>query len=126
MVKKSRGEIWVDAVLHELDAPPWEPEYVFDSVRNWRMDVAWPQFKVYLEFDGFGHERFHTFQKDVQKHNAAALQGWRMIRITTMMLNEKQWDGYTAIAMMRDLVSHLKELERDLRAAGPTARPSRA
>jgi hypothetical protein len=110
--KKSRGELWVQHVLEELHAPAWTPEYEFDGKRGWRMDVAWPHLKVYLEFDGFGHERFHSFQKDVEKHNAAAMQGWRMVRITTLMLNETNWDGYTADRVMRDLVAHLKELDR--------------
>jgi very-short-patch-repair endonuclease len=109
---KIDGETWVRSVLREAEAPPWVEQYRFYPSRNWRMDFAWPQHKVYLEFEGYGHERRGKFFPEVEKHNTAALDGWRLVRITTKMLNEKVWGAYNAIDTLTMLIAQLKELER--------------
>lgn len=64
-------------------------EYVFAPPRKWRFDFCWPgsRLKVALEVDGgvFSGGR-HTngagFTADVEKMNAAALDGWCVLRAT--------------------------------------------
>lgn len=62
-------------------------EYRFDSTRRWRFDFAWPALKVAVEcdggtFTGGRHVRGTGFEKDAEKLNAAALQGWTVLRFT--------------------------------------------
>lgn len=67
--------------------PACVPEYRFDEVRKWRFDYAWPDQRVALEVDGGvwtggRHTRGSGFLKDMEKFNAAALAGWRVLRCT--------------------------------------------
>ena len=68
-------------------------EYVFASPRKWAFDFAWPDQKIAVEIDGgtaFGKSRHSYgkgFEEDCRKYNAAALLGWRVLRLTTAMVN---------------------------------------
>ena len=71
--------------LTSLPAP--EREYRFHPSRRWRFDFAWPTKKIALEVEGGiyaggRHTRGSGFQKDAEKYNAAALAGWRVLRVT--------------------------------------------
>ena len=66
-------------------------ELVFAPPRKWRMDFAWPDRKVAVEVDGgtwIGgrHSTGAGLDKDYEKHNAAALLGWTVLRFSTSML----------------------------------------
>lgn len=68
-------------------------EYKFHPHRKWMFDFAWPEYKVALEVEGGvfiqgRHTRGAGFMKDMEKYNAAALLGWRLIRITPSMLEQ--------------------------------------
>ena len=59
------------------------PEYQF-SERKWRFDWAWPGAKLALEIDGAiwtngRHTRGSGRLGDMEKMNAAATMGWRVI-----------------------------------------------
>lgn len=61
------------------------PEYKFHPTRKWRFDYAFIQGKVALEVEGGvwtggRHTRGSGFVKDMEKYNAAATMGWRVIR----------------------------------------------
>ncbi len=69
------------------NCPEPQREYRFAPPRRWRLDLAWPAKKVAVEVEGATYSRGrHTrgsgFQKDAEKHNAAALAGWRVLRVT--------------------------------------------
>lgn len=75
-------------------------EHKFDPVRQWRFDFAWPALKVALEcegitYEGGRHQRPAGFEDDCRKYNAAALQGWQVLRYTARMIASGQ--------MLRDL-----------------------
>ena len=62
-------------------------EHLFDvnNKRKWRFDFAWPEIMVALEVEGGVYVRGrHTspsgFIKDLDKYNAATVQGWRVLR----------------------------------------------
>lgn len=62
-------------------------EYQFDSTRQWRIDFAWPRYQVAVELEGGVHQQGrHTrgsgFIADCEKYNAAAQQGWLLLRYT--------------------------------------------
>lgn len=65
-----------------LPAPVYE--HRFDPVRQWRLDVAWPVYKVCLEiqgglFTGGRHVQGAALLKEQEKLNALAGQGWRVL-----------------------------------------------
>ena len=70
-------------------------EYQFHAKRRWRFDFAWPEWRVALEIEGgvFGyrtatgkrqagaHRSVQGVLRDIEKYNAAALAGWRVLRV---------------------------------------------
>lgn len=66
-------------------------EYRFAPPRKWLFDFAWVDAKIALEIEGGvwsggRHTRPKGFLGDIEKYNAAALAGWRLIRITPEQL----------------------------------------
>lgn len=68
-------------------------EHSFHDKRKWRFDYAWPEFKIALEVDGGlwipgggRHNRAGGYLKDCEKFNAAAVLGWRVLRVTPQQL----------------------------------------
>lgn len=65
-----------------------EREHEFAKPRKWRLDFAWPARKIALEveggvFSGGRHTRGSGFTEDCAKYNAAALDGWLVLRVTS-------------------------------------------
>jgi len=63
-------------------------EFRFHPSRKWRLDLAWPERQVAGEIEGGTwtrgrHTRPLGFRKDVEKYNALAAAGWRLVRGTT-------------------------------------------
>ena len=66
-------------------------EHRFHPSRKWRFDYAWPDAKVALEVEGGvwtggRHTSSAGFLKDMEKYNAAARLGWRVLRCTPKTL----------------------------------------
>ena len=81
--------------LHIRAAKLLEPvrEYKFDGTRKFRFDVAWPAAMVGVEveggvFSGGRHTRGTGFEADAEKYNLAAMQGWRVFRLTSSTVND--------------------------------------
>ena len=73
--------------------PEPEREYRFHNVRKWRFDFSWPDYMVAVEIEGGTHvrgrhNRGRGFTEDCYKYNAAALQGWTVLRFTADMLRD--------------------------------------
>lgn len=71
--------------------PPLEREYLFDPTRKWRFDLAAVADRVGIEVEGGSwsagrHVRGRGFEEDARKYNAAAVAGWRLIRVTGAMV----------------------------------------
>jgi len=74
-----------------LDGPALEREYRFHPERKWRSDFAHPGSKTILEIDGAvfsggRHTRGAGFVADCEKHLAAWLLGWSVVRLTARQL----------------------------------------
>ena len=72
-----------------LPAP--EREYRFRPERRWRFDFAFLDNKVAVEVEGGvwangRHTRGSGFENDCRKYAEAAIQGWRVIRVTGGMV----------------------------------------
>ena len=68
-------------------------EYRFDTLRRWKFDFAYPEKKIAIECEGGTwvsgrHSRGSGFAKDCEKYNAATVQGWKVLRYTTSMIDE--------------------------------------
>ena len=64
--------------------------------RKWRADWAWPDRLVLMEIEGAvwvrgRHTRGAGYEKDMEKHNAGQLLGYRLLRYSTGQLRGEQW-----------------------------------
>lgn len=87
-----------------LPAPVAEHE--FYPGRKWRMDFAWPAEQVALEVEGGvwtggRHTRGAGFLRDMEKYNAAAAIGWRVLRTTPDKLETDATIRLVQFAMQR-------------------------
>lgn len=77
-------------------APDAVAEHRFHPVRRWRFDLAIPSRMVAIEVDGGvwsgGRHSGGAGQiKDMEKHNHAAMLGWRILRFTPRQMRESEW-----------------------------------
>jgi very-short-patch-repair endonuclease len=104
-MSRSRLELIIaDRFGFERALPPFETEYKFNAtrrhpvtgkLRKWRFDFAWPERMVAVEAEGGtwvrgSHTRGGRYAKDCRKYNAAALDGWLVLRWTTDMVR-REW-----------------------------------
>ncbi len=90
-LRESPLERMFAAQVEAAGLPTPEREYRFDSKRRWRMDFAWVEQKLAVECEGGIHSRGRHvraagFEADCEKYNAAALAGWRVLRVTARMI----------------------------------------
>ena len=65
-----------------LPEPEFEVEYI--PGRKFRLDVAWPQYKIGIEVQGglwmkAAHSTGKGIKRDMEKRNLGILAGWRVI-----------------------------------------------
>jgi len=68
----------------------FEKEFRFDTERKWRADFHIVGTRILLEYEGgllragagASHMSIGGVLRDIEKHNAARLQGWTVLRIT--------------------------------------------
>jgi len=75
------------ALCRAAGIPEPVAEYRFHTVRRWRIDFAWPDYKLAVEIEGgawvYGrHTRPQGFIRDIEKYNALTLAGWHLLRFT--------------------------------------------
>lgn len=58
---------------HEI----WTPDGTFHP------DMAWPEHKVLVEFDGDHHRDRKTFVDDLRRQNALVEAGWTILRFSS-------------------------------------------
>lgn len=76
-------------VLVEHFGKKLEQEYKFSDVRKFRFDWAVPEAKLAFEYEGiFSEKSRHTtatgYAKDTEKYNLAQLEGWTVLRYTSL------------------------------------------
>ena len=75
------------SLLEAAGLPLPEAEVRVCPERRWKFDFAWPQQRVALEIEGGAwvmgrHNRAPGFLADMEKYNAAVVNGWRLLRTT--------------------------------------------
>lgn len=89
--KRERWERLLDTHIEvmKLPLPVKEHRFYAEKGRQWRFDRAWPAVKLAVEVEGLvyqggggRHQRPAGFTADVEKYNAAALDGWMVLRFT--------------------------------------------
>lgn len=80
----------------------------FHPTRKWRFDRAWPDRKVAIEVDGAAfqkgggrHTRGAGYRNDCRKLAEAAILGWRVLRVTTDMVQSGE-----AFELLRRLLGY--------------------
>lgn len=80
-------------IAHGLPEP--RPEYRFHPTRLWRFDYAWPAQKIAAEVEGGiwrkgggAHSHPQNIERDIEKYNAAAVLGWRVLRVVPEKMSE--------------------------------------
>ena len=76
-----------------LPEPVYEHRFAKSIGRQWRFDVAWPEQKVALEWEGitwYGnkqsrHQSAKGYEGDCEKYNTAVLLGWKVLRYPQRM-----------------------------------------
>ena len=74
-------------IMLQLAKIPFVEEHRFHKTRRWRFDFAILSKKIAIEYEGLHSAKSrHTtksgFQGDTEKYNAAAADGWRVLRYT--------------------------------------------
>jgi hypothetical protein len=76
-----------------LPPPILQHEIVDRSGRIWRVDFAWPDRKVAVEYDGFDwHSDPEKFRRDRQKRAALQELGWTVMSIVGDDVRRRAWD----------------------------------
>ncbi len=91
----SRLEARFKRLWEAANGPPLEREIMFHPERRWRADFAHIPSRVLFEIDGgiFSngrHTRGAGFAADCEKHLAAWLLGWSVVRLTSRQLTTAQ------------------------------------
>lgn len=87
-----------------------EREYRFIKDRRFRFDIAIPDHKIAIEFEGgvFNqgrHTRSTGYINDTKKYNLATMHGWKLLRYTTDITKELNWEFKVADEIKR-LINH--------------------
>ena len=88
----SKGEEAFSLHLQAYQLSGWQREYRFHPERRWRFDFAHPGARLAVEieggaFSGGRHTRGSGFRADLEKYNAAVLEGWRVLRFLPEQVN---------------------------------------
>jgi hypothetical protein len=82
---ESPPESWVRMILHDagVPAPVIQHEVRVDGRVLARLDMAWPEIKLYLEYDGReAHSTDEAFLRDRRRQNDLLALGWVCLRFT--------------------------------------------
>ena len=81
--------------MRAANLPPANREWKFHKTRQWRFDFAWPSLRLAVECEGGtftngGHTRGAYYRENCLKYNAAALDGWTVLRYDMALIRSGQ------------------------------------
>lgn len=86
------SRVRVNLVLAGVPTPVPQYEIIFDGRFVARVDLAWPQHRVAVEYDGHWHADAQQLRKDRRRLNALVGAGWTVLHITDDRLRH-DFDG---------------------------------
>lgn len=100
--KKPKGKIVQKKLLEmklTLDAAAvaYKTEYYFAKPRMFRFDIAIPDRKIAIEYEGImsaksRHTSVKGYTRDADKYNLATQLGWKVLRYTALNVNKFESD----------------------------------
>jgi very-short-patch-repair endonuclease len=98
------GEARLVMIDGGLPEPVLQYEIIDRDGRLWRVDFAWPDDRLAVEYDGFdSHSSPEHLRKDRQKRAALEELGWRYISIVSDDVRRRQ------MGMIRRINAHLQQ-----------------
>ena len=106
---KNENELLLADILNNVYPGKWIIFYKGIDGRKYEFDCASPEFKVAVEIDGgmypfyaivrgkrvkvmkSGHSSPEGIMRDMEKSNAAQIEGWRILRYTPDQLRKTPW-----------------------------------
>lgn len=84
-------------------APAPAREYRFAPPRRWRFDFCWVAARLAVELEGGvwsggRHTRPSGYESDLEKYNTAIVEGWRVLRCSSRMLDSDP-DAFIALVV---------------------------
>ncbi len=73
-------------LIHEAGLPrPVLQHVIRDAAGAFlgQVDLAWPEHRVVVEFDGDLHRERRVFVKDLRRQNGIILAGWQVLRFSS-------------------------------------------
>lgn len=89
-------------------------EYKFIKDRRFRFDIAMPELKIAIEYEGGvytygGHTRPKGFIRDCKKQNLANMHGWTLLRYNIDTMHQLDWKDQ----IINDIKKTLQERENN-------------
>lgn len=101
---RSKGEEGLEMALRAANAPAWVCEYRFMPERRYRADFCFLEACLLVEVEGGSwsrgrHTRGKGFEEDCEKYAEAVCRGYRVLRVTTAMVEDGRALGYIIRAL---------------------------
>jgi len=109
--RRSKLESDLESQLILIGLNDFVTDYRFHSVREWKLDIAWPELRFAIEVDGTikngqgAHQAVEGMTNDYQKEIEAMIWGWQIMRCTAPMVKS----GEAAESALRLLTRRVNE-----------------
>lgn len=116
--------------------PPWTPQYQFALPhREWRADFAWPQPQIKLAVEvqggiwqrgGGAHSHPTDILRNMEKYNALAALGWRLLQFSTDQVKSGSALQYTMTVLRGGVPDLTRSVEENRHASRRSRRRPRS
>lgn len=94
--KQSKNVSKFEEILKRLELK-YETEYKFSKQRRFKFDIALVTQKIAIEYEGVNakksrHTSITGYTNDCTKYNLAQIEGWKILRYTTLNFNDFEKD----------------------------------